>query len=73
MFLTNSVNPDQAALQEQSDLGLHCLPLCLHLLDGWFYGKPLNLYYDYGKFILCRRSYDYNGTSVVREVRGIWS
>ena len=26
-----SVDPDQTAPVEQSDLGLHCLPLCLHL------------------------------------------
>ena len=30
----NSVDPDQT---EQSDQGLHCLPLCLHLLDTLFY------------------------------------
>ena len=26
-------------LEEQSDQGLHCLPLHLHLLDIFFYGK----------------------------------
>ena len=31
----NSADPDQTAPQEQSDLGLHCLPkdLCLKILD----------------------------------------
>ena len=26
-------------LEEQSDLGLHCLPFRLHLLDALLYGK----------------------------------
>ena len=29
----------QVWAKEQSDQGLHCLPLCLHLLDALFYGK----------------------------------
>ena len=26
-------------LEEQSDLGLHCLPFCLHRLDSLLYGR----------------------------------
>ena len=33
----NSVDADQT--EEQSDQGLHCLPLHLHLLDPVLYGK----------------------------------
>ena len=35
----NSVDPDQTALWEQSDQGLHCLLFHLHLLDKLLYGK----------------------------------
>ena len=35
----NSADPDQTAPKEQSDLGLHCLPFCLNLLDKLLYGK----------------------------------
>ena len=34
----NSVDPDQTALQEQSDQGLHCLLFHLYLLDTVLYG-----------------------------------
>ena len=34
----NNVDPDQTA-QEQSDQGLHCLPLGLHHLAALLYGK----------------------------------
>ena len=42
----NSVNPDQTALnqtllEEESDLGPHCLPFCLHVLDAFLYGKTI--------------------------------
>ena len=38
----NSLDPDQTAsevLKEQYDLGLHCLPFHLHLLDVLLCGK----------------------------------
>ena len=35
----NSVDPDQTAPQEQSDLGLHCLPLRLYLLGALLYDR----------------------------------
>ena len=38
----NSANPDQTAprgAEEQSDLGLHCLPFRLHRLDSLLYGR----------------------------------
>ena len=36
---TSSVDPDQRSDCEQSDQGLHCLLLCLHLYDALFYSK----------------------------------
>ena len=35
--MANSVDPDQTALEEQSDLGLHCLPrpICPKTLDHY--------------------------------------
>ena len=40
-------------LEEQSDLGLHCLQFPLHLLDALLYGKAImfNFYCDYSKFL----------------------
>ena len=29
--MANIVDPDQTALKEQSDLGLHCLPVCSNI------------------------------------------
>ena len=34
-----SDDPDQTALEEQSDQGLHCLPFHLYLLDSLLYGR----------------------------------
>ena len=39
MFL--SFRTDRFVLEEQSDLGQHCLPFCLHLLDPFLYGKAI--------------------------------
>ena len=35
---TNSADPDQTAPKEQSDQGLHCLPVHLYLLDVFLQG-----------------------------------
>ena len=35
----NSADPDQTALEEQSDQGLHCLPFHLHRLPSLLYGR----------------------------------
>ena len=39
--VANGVDTDQSDqhLQEQSDQGLHCLPVSLHLLDALFDGR----------------------------------
>ena len=41
----NSIDTDQTAQEKQSDLGLHCLPFCLHLFKfleslQQFFGCP---------------------------------
>ena len=42
-------------LEEQSDLGLHCLQFCLHLLDALLHGEVtlFKFYSDYSKFFGC--------------------
>ena len=39
--MTNSVDPDQTAPEEQSDQGLHCLQFPLHILDALLLGKAI--------------------------------
>ena len=48
--MANNVDPDQTALQEQSGLGLQCLPrpVCPKTYDH--YGIPLALYITYFQF-----------------------
>ena len=42
---------DPKILKEQSDLGLHYLLFCLHILDTLLYGKTTILVYIYGNSV----------------------
>ena len=46
--MANSVDPDQTAPEEQSDLGLHCLPrhICPKTLRYMAWGRACCLYLD---------------------------
>ena len=43
IYVAQSVDSDQTALQEQFDQDLHCLPFCLHILEALLLVK-LNFY-----------------------------
>ena len=62
----NSVDPDQTALEEQSDQSLHSLPFCLHLLDTFSYGKAtlFKCKGDYSKYFVCLHFEQFFGTHV---------
>ena len=55
----NSVEPDE------TDQGLHCLPLCLHLLDAYLYGKTtlIKFYGNYNNF-RCLNILDFSDINV---------
>ena len=61
-MLANSVDIDPA--EEQSDLGLHCLPFGLHLLDTLLYGKitSFKLWDNYCNHVGCRNVLDVIGS-----------
>ena len=51
----NGVDSDQTALKEQSDQELHCLPLCLRLLEALLHCKIILFYIkdNYGSKSRC--------------------
>ena len=53
----NTVDPDKTAPKgpKQSNLGLHCLPFCLHLSDALLYGKTMMfIFFFYLGFTACQ-------------------